>query len=235
MDNTALVASSSQGNHTTTSQLLVKMRQGFTAKDEGLRTEDEVISSLADQPGRISISEQLELLDQIISEVEAKKQASQVNSSSSILSPQSSGVVAQAMPQAMDQAVQTQTAQVASVRSGVKESAQGLQVFESIPGAQVEYENSAEIAPEVAEFVKEVEAHDQLPQEIAISGDSISLSQPVKTARKAVVVLPITPEIEAVGIKKSPKHSVRWLVEFAQKIMKMFTGEVVYREVNNSN
>jgi hypothetical protein len=44
-----------------------------------------------------------------------------------------------------------------------------------------------------------------------------------------VVVLPITEEVEEAGKKKNPNFSIRWLVEWSQRIIKMFAGKVVYK------
>ncbi|MFZ5376346.1 MAG: hypothetical protein ACOZAN_01595 [Patescibacteria group bacterium] len=95
----------------------------------------------------------------------------------------------------------------------------------------VETEPSPEISPEIEAYLQKVEqSQDQLPQEIVVADGSID--QPVGHARpsKPVVVLPITQEIEEEGQKKSPVFSIRWLVEWSQKIMKMFVGRVIYRQ-----
>jgi len=50
-----------------------------------------------------------------------------------------------------------------------------------------------------------------------------------------VVVLPITAKSKEEAKFKSTKYSVRWLLEWCDKIKKMFLGAVVYKEeVENS-
>jgi hypothetical protein len=94
----------------------------------------------------------------------------------------------------------------------------------------VEYEPNPEIPPEVESFMQQVESHeDQLPQEIVVSGDSIQMNT-AKYAAQPVVVLPYTKETEQKARFKGPKWSIRWLVEFGEKVYKLFGGKVIYRE-----
>jgi len=53
---------------------------------------------------------------------------------------------------------------------------------------------------------------------------------PQAPALKPVIILPITPEVEAVGAKKGPQWSVRWLVEWSRRLMKMFSGKILYAD-----
>lgn len=98
------------------------------------------------------------------------------------------------------------------------------------PGVQyVEIEpNVVEMPLEVESFLTQVENHqEQLPQEIVVAANEHNaILQPLP---QPVVVLPITPEIEKQGSHKSADFSVRWLVEWSRKVIKMFTGRVVYR------
>ncbi len=167
----------------------------------------------------------LDLIDNLITEAEGRQAQAAVNPAQQVMQG-----VAQAVPQAVQDQVQQVQEKAAQATSGVHKEAEALQVFENIPGAQVEYEKVSEVPPEVEEFVQEVGRHEQLPQEISISGDDIALTTPKRPAKKAVVVLPISPEVEDHGVKKNPQFSVRWLVEWAQKMMKMFSGEVIYRQ-----
>ncbi len=94
----------------------------------------------------------------------------------------------------------------------------------------VEQEKNPEIPVEVESFLQHAEDHaNQTPQEIVIADGS----QPQSTKhlpKKPVFVLPITEEIEKEGEKKNPKYSIRWLVEWSHKVIKMFAGKVIYRE-----
>ncbi len=92
----------------------------------------------------------------------------------------------------------------------------------------VEYEPTPEISPEVESFMQHVEEHeDQLPQEVVVAGDDIQL-QPAHYAAQPVVVLPYDKETEKEAVFKGPRWSVRWLLEFGHKIIKMFGGKVIY-------
>jgi hypothetical protein len=104
-------------------------------------------------------------------------------------------------------------------------------VIDQIPGMQVvENEKNHELPPEVEGFIKSVENHqDQIPQEIVIADQTTGQTTPRYLAQP-VIVLPITPEVEKLGGKKSPNFSVRWLVEWSHRLMKMFSGRVIYRE-----
>lgn len=92
--------------------------------------------------------------------------------------------------------------------------------------------NASELPVEVEGYLQEVQDHqEQLPQEIVVSGDQVSILPAAAPAMRPVVVLPITPEMEIVGAKKNPHWSIRWLVEWSRKLMKMFTGKIIYRQV----
>lgn len=94
----------------------------------------------------------------------------------------------------------------------------------------VEQEKTPEIAPEVESFMKHVEQQpDQLPQEIVIA-DNQEVSSVAHHPKQPVVVLPITAQDQIDGKNKDYKFSIRWLVEWSVKIMKKFSGKVIYRE-----
>lgn len=99
-----------------------------------------------------------------------------------------------------------------------------------VPGiTYVEQEpNNFEIPVEVEGFLERVADHtDKLPQEIVIQGDSIALNQ-VQPIKQAVIMLPISEEDEKLAKGKNPTWSIAWLVSWSQKIIKKFTGQVVY-------
>jgi hypothetical protein len=103
---------------------------------------------------------------------------------------------------------------------------------QGVAGMQVlEHEPKPEISPEVSEYLKEVETHQELQPHEVVVANQVPQVLPPKMLPKPVIVLPITPEIEDVGSKKGVMWSIRWLVEWSQKIMKMFSGKVIYKEV----
>ena len=142
-------------------------------------------------------------------------------------SQQAVGVIAQP---AINQLAQDQAPPV-SARGGKERSgATSLEVVVDTGGlGAVEHEPTPEIPPEVEEYVKRVEDHaETLSQPIVVDGQqvgSVSSHHPTQP----VVVLPITEDDEKKAKFKSPKHSIRWLVEWSHKIVKKFVGKVIYR------
>ena len=142
--------------------------------------------------------------------------------------------VPQAVPLAVQQVVDAQRNPVSPTTSA-KESIATLPVAEmamELPvGVQtLEQERNPELGPEVEGFLQRVEDHhEQHPQEIVVA-DGSQLLPTQQYMAQPVVVLPITPEIESQGKNKSTKMSVRWLVEWSRKIMKMFSGKVIYHQ-----
>jgi hypothetical protein len=117
-----------------------------------------------------------------------------------------------------------------------KESLSGAGIDQQTPdsgtGIQyVEQEKTPEIPVEVESYLQKVEdsADDQLHQVVIADGtlEQADTSYP----SRPVIVLPITQDEEDEGEKMSPKFSLRWLVTWSKKIIKMFAGKVVYRQV----
>lgn len=171
----------------------------------------------------------LDTLDQVLTDVEFQ-QAQVAQAVAQPVAP--AAPVMPVAPTAPDPAPQVAQPQPA-VRTGpaAKESlAIAPQEMVSAGAAGVEYERSPEIPPEVESYMEKVgsDPH-QMPHEVVISGQDIAITPP-KTMTQPVIVLPITPEEEAVGEKKNPSFSIRWLVEWSRKIMRMFSGKVIYRQ-----
>lgn len=159
--------------------------------------------------------------------------------------------IAAAVPTAVDQMYQEQVAQQQALQAqqlqqqGSSASRSGKEAVgavsldaanvEAATGIQViEQEKNPEMPVEVEGFLQHVDSNSQqAPQEIILA-DLQNEVLPAKVPKKSVIVLPITQEIEKVGSKKSPKHSIKWLIEWSRKIMKMFQGTVVYRPVQKN-
>lgn len=105
------------------------------------------------------------------------------------------------------------------------------QAWELPAGVQsVEHEKRPEIPPEVEEYMTEVQDDQaQLPDEVVVADGQMPTVQPHYVA-KPVIVLPMTKEEIEKGLKSPKTHSYRWLSEWAHKIWKMFSGEVVYQD-----
>jgi len=151
----------------------------------------------------------LSTLDQVLQEVEAHQ-------------------AAQVLPQVLaqtDPALQQPISAGAFTKEGVAASSFEVGAAQAV----AEYEKSPEIPVEVASYMEKVVADEnQVPQEIAIAGSDMTM-MPVRVATTPVIVLPISPEEEALGSKKNPHASIRWLVEWSKKIMLVFSGKVIYR------
>lgn len=137
--------------------------------------------------------------------------------------------------QAVGQATNTLNPQQGAARSAKERIEVGKTIDTSSidvgSGVQsVEYEKNPEIPVEVESFLQRVEDHhDTAPTEVVIA-DGTGEVPTNNYPSRPVIVLPITEEEEKEGAKKSPKYSFRWLVEFSHKIIKMFTGKVIYRQ-----
>ena len=165
----------------------------------------------------------LDVLEEVLTEVEQRKRANQQQPVSESTIP---GSMAQAMPQLVVQAANTINPVVSTTT--FKESAQpgsleqGL--VDGMPGAQViEHEVSPEIPVEVESYIERVEETGHLPQQITLAGDQIELTPMQPAPKQTVVVLPITPQDEKEGARKSPRFSLRWLP------VKLFIGRVNVR------
>lgn len=136
--------------------------------------------------------------------------------------------------QAVDQATDTLNPQQQLVRSSKERveptSAPDAMSIDAGGVHIVEQEKNPEIPVEVESFLQRVEDHHETaPTEVVIAdGTSEVLTNSYPS--RPVIVLPITQAEEQEGAKKSPKFSFRWLVEFSHKIIKMFTGKVIYRQ-----
>lgn len=184
------------------------------------------------QQTQIPQSEQLAALDQVINQVEAERETTSTDPLEA---------VAQAVPQVVssvqDPLNPPNPSPVGSIKKEAMVVGSGVAVevpaqnVEQVGGVQtVEQERTPEISPEVESFLEHAkEQSDHLPQEIVVA-DNQEVSAVTHHPKKPVIVLPITPEEQKKGGKKSPKLSIRWLVEWSVKMMKKFSGEVIYRE-----
>lgn len=182
-----------------------------------------------DQTQHLTQDQQLDTLSQVIDQVEAERDDSPV------------GAVAQAVPQAV-QSIQDQlnppnSTPVGAAKKEVYVAGPGLSAEAPAPtpeypgGVQtVEQEKNPEISPEIESFLQQAkEQKDHLPQEIVVA-DNQAVSAVTHHPKTPVVVLPITEEDQKQGKKKSPNLSIRWLVEWSVKLMKKFSGKIIYRE-----
>lgn len=109
------------------------------------------------------------------------------------------------------------------------EQAEAVDQAESLSTAEI-----SELSKELQEVSKETKEQRE-QAEIAQKQQEInnlvaSASTPVAVSDKPVVVLPITEKSKEEAKFKSTRYSVRWLWEWCQKVAKIFSGAVVYKE-----
>jgi len=191
----------------------------------------------------INTSQALDTLDQVISQVEATGVAQQieVNDQQPVISEgdlndQSNDLGP--LPQATVQAALSQTdtlnpvtpARIAKETIEVKTTNPLETASANQQAIEVEKAKEMEIPVEVEAYVqKVVDSKDQLPEEIVVADDNANLT-PKDYPKMPVVVLPLTPQQDEEGQKKPASYSLRWLVELSHKLMKIFSGAVIYRE-----
>lgn len=181
-------------------------------------------SSPIDSSDLISDSQKLEIFSRVLDQVEA--QPTQVAASD--------GLIGQTLLQTVSQndTLNPQQGGVSTAKERLENTSSPDQgVVDGGAGiTYVEQERSAEIPVEVESYLQKVEDHSQdQPHEVVIADGTTEQSGTAYPSRP-VIVLPITQQTEEEGLKKSPKFSIRWLVEWSQKVIKMFAGKVIYRE-----
>ena len=160
----------------------------------------------------------LDTLEQVLTEVEQTSQQPVVDTTGE-------GVMSQVMPQVMTQTADSLDPHKPMVATTQKEKVAPATTLEQV----------AEIPPEVESYLQKVEEQPETaPKEIVVADGMPTAPTDHQYPAQPVVVLPITQAEEQAGAKKSPKFSIRWLVEWSRKLMKMFVGKVIYRSVEGS-
>lgn len=156
---------------------------------------------------------QLDILNQVLAEVE----------SMASVAPQATLAATDTLNPTQPITTTLKEAAAASLDISPIESGAGLQ--------QIEYEQSGELPVEVESYLQKVEeTQAQNLGEVVIADGTTTPSIAHPPVKKPVIILPITATEEKAGQKKPLHSSIRWLVEWSKKIMKMFTGEVIYKQ-----
>lgn len=143
------------------------------------------------------------------------------------------GVISQALPTAV---IQTQDPlNPVNPKPSAKETSPVMMVDQAVelPGGvqSVETLRTPEIPVEVEKFIEEVKDHpDQIPAEVVMTDQQQVMNNAQHALAKPVIILPMTKEELHNAKKSSPQMSKRWLGEWVEKIMKVFAGEVVFRD-----
>ena len=202
----------------------------------------DVIEKVLDETEKTSPVIQSPIVDQLPTVNQASSLVAKPITSETVVSnPTAEGMLTQAMPQALNQvAMKQDSLQQSATSTTQKEAAESVNLdqiaVDAARGAQlVEVEPQPEIPPEVESYLQKVdERTDTAPQEIVIADGSQTVPTKHPYPSQPVVVLPITKDEEKEGIKKSPKFSIRWLVEWSRRLMKVFMGKIIYRPTEES-
>ncbi len=180
-----------------------------------------------DEDSFVDASVRLELFSDVLDELDGGVQQPQVEVSEFAQST----VLAQALPLAVSTYQDPLQVGIGGKKESMR-SAQAVNTAELPGGVQyAEIEHAAELPPEVENYIEQVVDHAQTQPETVVVAEAAPQPAPSATAPQRVVkVLPLTKMQEEIGLKKNPKFSVRWLVEFSHKIAKMFFGGVIYRQ-----
>lgn len=235
-----LRSSFSSGGFSLGGARLTKTKTDDTNQDQSQISVEQKPDPALPASSQVSQAEKLDTLDEIISEIEESKKSETQKStkpaqeSAPIQSPfpaqEPLGNVAQVLPQTLNQVVSPPTSQSSKKETLVSAYASQESTPDSGASVQeIEKEKNPEIPSEVESFLKHAEDHaNKLPEEIVIA-DNQEISKVTHHSKAPVLVLPITSEEEKQGRKKSSKFSIRWLVEWSYKMMKKFSGKVIYR------
>ncbi len=209
------------------SQLLGKLRAGFASSGQTAvspRTTPVISSPVVPT----SVQSQLDVLDDVLTEIEAQAPLASVASAVPLAVAQSTDTL-NTFPAAGSASTAKEAPQLATAAETAVN--QSIDLGGGYQMTEVEH-SSEELPPEVDGYLQQVQDHaEQLPQEIVVAGDDIQLI-PQAPPLKKVVVLPITPAVEQAGARKGAKFSVRWLVEWSRRLMKMFSGKIIYSQEN---
>lgn len=194
------------------------------------------IQTASTVPAPMSQSDALSVLEAAIAQASQQSDVARQAAEKTLQrATEETGELAQVLPSAILTATNTLNpvtpTTTAKESEGLKSPDKSNQAEAGTGIQAVEVEKNPELPPEVEGFINKVEQQaDQLPKEIVIADAIKNLPQHHPLPKQPVIILPITPEIEKAGATKSPKFSVRWLVEWSRRIMKMFVGKVIYRQ-----
>lgn len=188
--------------------------------------------------------EKLDLFNNVLDEVERESERSNdsatVNQSISDEARLFASVPPQAIPQATEHlwqqaqpvAPRGQTGKERAVKPWSLDAA-----VEEFGGmlTPVEQEKQPEISPELETYLQRIEDAQASPAaELAKLIPQVASSASAAPT-EVVRVLPVSKAIAQEGRKKNPKFSIRWLVEWSDKVIKMFQGKTVYRPAESAS
>lgn len=176
----------------------------------------------------------LDVLEEALIEVEQRSISTQSQpTTQSSVSDSTASIGDQVVSQVVSQVAQQ--AELSYQTSGAKEQSPiSLEAVDEVGSglvAEAESIPEPELSPEVSAYIQKVTHQRPQVHTVQVHHDDISLDPPVDAAQpQPVVVLPISSQDQVEGSKKSTQFSIRWLVEWSQKMMKVFVGKAVYRD-----
>jgi hypothetical protein len=191
----------------------------------------------------LSNNQALDLLEEAIGEVEdqrSKPTASLTRASrQKELDQSASKVISESIDDSLnsEKLSQTELQPIAKQESQIEKQTSSEQ---PVSAEAVKSSESAEIA-EIGQELAEIKEDDKEQEEKLAKKQQAAIDQLANQAQtspkqvKPVVVLPITERQKEQAKKKGVHFSLRWLAEWAEKIKKIFSGAVLYKEeVENS-
>lgn len=197
--------------------------------------------SLSDkkQSKLLSNYQALNLLEEAIGEVESQRLAPTESSSRSSRQKELDQAASVATLEPVTNLSDSENSFQEEVQSTTNQELVGEQKLpkEQGPVAEViKSSESAELAElgqelaEIKEVDKEQEEQESIKKQQAAIDNLADQAQTASPQVKPVVVLPITERQQHLAKKKSIHFSLRWLAEWADKIRKIFSGAVLYKE-----
>ncbi len=198
-------------------------------------------------PADLSDNEKLNLFESVLDEAERlpvavdQVQSAPVETPANTMSDDAAALFASVPPQALPQATEDlwQQAQPKGGVSGKEQANANWSIDTAVQESggmltSVEAERSAEISPEVEKYLQRVERDQESPAEELAKLIPTVLAPTEPAPTEVARVLQVTKKMAAIGHKKSPTFSVRWLVEWSDKLIKMFRGKAVYRKPDSA-
>jgi|GEM_PF-1087870 len=208
-----------------------KLSQFLTAQALATKKDTQILSN----------QQTLDLLEEAIDEVEDQRSQSTAPTSLSKLKEVNQVVVDNSPDLKLDQNIDSLKPSATEVVANQEpQIEQPTNTEHAVAVEAVKSSESAEMA-EIGQELVEIKEDDQEQAEKLAKKEQATIDQLASQALafpkqiKPVVVLPITERQKEEAKKKGIHFSLRWLAEWAEKIKKIFSGAVLYKEeVENS-
>ena len=189
----------------------------------------------------ISNQQALDLLENVINEVEQQRLVPPASSAQSpqkelirpadTVTPETQLDLAEVDNSQAE--IQVASEKTPSTEQRVSEKAPAAELIKSSEASEIK-ELGQELS-EIKEVDREQEAKELAQKQQSAIDQLAGQAQTAPSQLKPVVVLPITEKQKIEAKKKGLHFSLRWLAEWADKIRKIFSGAVLYKEeVENS-